>query len=336
MNLRMARVSLAESEKIVAQGRGIKKFKAEIDKVHRFIFPVDETGMPFLYMNRVHTVNLGAVKGRAACTKGFSDFLNEAEGILRQDPTTGRPLNDGSCPYCELMALYNRVVEEKKDEFVAKNPDATDKQIKEFKAELYKSAPVKRAEDLRVFLVARILTDKTGMELTKVDNKPQFEVGFLTVSPTQYDNKFKPALVQLGGKLDFTDILFNYPPADSVMAAAKDLTIMPAIKQINTDYPTLRDDILKAIQELNPDTVEDKVYEFRRESVSSIRRKIAAVESRVGAELSEEQREQLKKDLQSSIGPNADNATVADIMSSIDNADEEDDNDTIDDSEATV
>lgn len=317
----MARVSLVESEKMVNKLKGLRIFKFEVGETYRYIFPVDPlTEEVILYATPVHQINLGAQKGTSKCVDGYVQY-EPGTTNLAIDPATGKPVNDGSCPYCEVLYLSNKIINIKMAVWREENPDASDKEVKEKFKELFSAMPVQKQKVQRGFIVARIATDKSG-NVSSSEGGVGFELGFLPMSENQYITRFKTALKQYDDKAEWAELLFAYPEASSKMESAKNLQIMPVVKSVLINNPDIKDAIMEAVGELDLDTIEEKVYTFRPESISAIERKLASKTSALVDSLTEEQKEELNKTLTSNLA-NAEASTLEDVLNIVNDSDEE-------------
>lgn len=312
------RVTMAKSEQLEQEMKGLRKFTWEPGRTYKIIFPVDENGHEILYAVPQHQINLGKIRGKSRCVKDYFQYEDDNE-TLKLDPVTGEPLNDGTCPYCELGMISRKKINADMDAWREANPDATEKEEKEKFKELIKPIPVGIPELGRGFIVAVVQTkDVMGMEPVLVgegDNKrPAFEIQFLPMTTNQYETKFKKALMQYGGVVNNTELVFSYPEGDK-MTSAKDMTINPSINPVLNTYPALKDDIAEAISKMDLDEVENLVFNFKPETVVAIRRKIASVREQWWSELSDEQKEELADRIEDSL-VTADTATIDDVISS--------------------
>lgn len=312
------RVSIAESQRIISQNRDIRQFKGEPNNTYRLIFPFDENNEAFCYLNKVHEINLGRIRGRARCVKDY--ILEDEQGNLIKDPVTGRPLNDGSCPYCAVFDLSRKILNKEIEEFREANPDATEKQEKEHFSKLTRKMAAKGARFFRGFVVAKVACDSSGQKPVLVDGQPSFEIQFLPMSENQFDTKFTPAKKQYDDVegLRAYELLFSYPDGDA-MSAAKNLTIQPVLKPFIDTYPELLDAITEKLASLDLDKIEEQTFLFRPESVPAIERKVASVVSRLSSGLNEEELEEIRTKLSENL-VTSEAATLADLQNDIEDA----------------
>jgi hypothetical protein len=287
------RVTMAKSEEMARSLRGLRRFKGVPGNRYRIIFPVDADGNEYLFATPAHQINLGKIRGRARCIK---DYIPDGDII---DKTTGKPKWDGSCPYCEVMQLFAKIRNMKMEQFKAENPEATDKEQKEYYKELSQSQPAGRVELQRGFLVAVIQTDATGKTPVMVDGKPAFDIMFLPMTENQFSKKFRDnVLFQIDNKLDFTEVFFTFPEGDQ-MQSAKDLSMSLVVGQ-SLVTEELKKDIIEQIESLDLNTIEDKVLSFKPETLAEINRKLEPVQNRLTSGLTDEEKENLATQLASS------------------------------------
>jgi len=320
----MARVTMIESEKMAQSMKGLRIFKSDVDVIYRYVFPVDENGEAIMYATPVHQINLGTQSGSSKCVSGFVATDNNGDYIL--DPVSGKPINDGSCPYCETQLLCSKILAIKMDAFRELNPESSEKEQKEYFKKIVKDIPVNKPKIQRGFIVARIEADKTGQLVKGNGEVANFEIGFLPMTDNQYEKKFKPALAQFDGVISWIELLFAYPQSESKMEAAKDMGIQPAIKKTLDTYPGTKQAIMDAIANIDLDSVEDKVFSFRSETIQAIERKLASKQSELVNSLTEEQKEELSRRIEDKM-INAEAATLEDILNVGNDGDDSDDSD---------
>lgn len=316
------RVTLEQSELMQSQMKGLRIFKGTPGKIHRIIFPVDENDQFYLYAVPQHRYNLGSqARGRARCLKKFE--LRDENGNLKLDPATGKPINDGTCPYCELLDLYYKVASARMKKFDDENPNASEKERKEFYKRFIQKTPVSKPELMRGFLVGEIMMDESGKPVM-VDGKPLVELKFLTMTPNQYEVKFKSVLSIVGSDYKWMEVLFTYPKGEP-MESNKNMTMQYAPKQLVNEYPSIKEDLIAKIKELYPngapenalvDPVEEMIFSFRPESVIDVRRKLAGQFSRLSEELPQEDKEKIADEIDKSI-PKIDEASIDDVMKTL-------------------
>lgn len=286
------RVTMTKSDEMARSLRGLRRFKGVPGNRYRIIFPVDAEGNEYLFAEPAHQINLDRIRGRARCIK---DYIPEGDII---DKTSGKPKWDGSCPYCEVMQLFAKIRNIKMEQYKAENPDATDKQQKEYYKELSQSQPAGRVELQRGFLVAVIQTDATGKTPVMVDGKPAFDIMFLPMTENQFSKKFRDnVLFQIDNKLDFTEVFFNYPEGDQ-MQSAKELGMSLVVGQ-SLVTEELKKDIIEQIESIDLETIEDKVLSFKPETLAEINRKLEPVQNRLTDGLTDEEKENLVTQLAS-------------------------------------
>lgn len=147
------RVKPSVARKGVSVVSGIPYFKWEPGNRYKILFPIlkDDEDV-FMYQSPVHDTNIGGQYRQYRCINekyqihenGASQVIKVDEnGNLMTDPTTGRVLNDGNCPICELDYLYRQHVGSIMDDWEKENPDATKDEKKKKWRELFDKNPVK-------------------------------------------------------------------------------------------------------------------------------------------------------------------------------------------------
>ena len=291
------RVTMSKSEAMAQSLRGLRIFKPTPGTRSRIVFPVDENGQEYMFAVPVHQINLGRIRGKARCLK---DYFPEGTTLetVPVDPVSGKKKWDGTCPYCALGITFSKIRNMRMEEYREANPEATEKEQKEYFKELSKNQPAGVPELLRGFLVAVIQMDPTGVNPVLVDGEPAFDIMFLPMTENQYSKKFKGALFEVDGKIDFTELQFAYPDGDK-MTSAKDMTMSLTTRPVMT--PKLKQAIIDKIKEIDVNTVEDKVLTFRPETLADVERKLAPVQNQLTSDLSPEEREKLANEIEQSM-----------------------------------
>jgi hypothetical protein len=254
----MGRVKPSTMREGVKVKEGIPFFKWEMGKKYKVVFPsLAEEKDVFAYMEAVHQVTINGRFTKLRCVNAdyqvseaskLAVVRTDDNGELLKDTASGRVLNDGSCPLCELEYLYRQFVFHEVEKFKEANPDATDKEISaEYKA-LFQKKPVegvsKRNKDgelkintTKILLgVVYRLDEKNNYVLDK-DGYPVYDIQVFDFSDTRYDklhsaadnNKeylsdtLKAHTDDFG--LAWAEFVFDFPSRDEKAQSGKDLTI---------------------------------------------------------------------------------------------------------------
>jgi len=311
----MPKMTMAQSEKVEAELKGIRVFSAQKDSTFRYIFLEDpmNPGEPLLGAEATHVLNLDANnKGRKVrCLDGYVQVDSKGNYIV--DRSTGKPINDGTCPYCEFRSMYKKLKDVEYDKYIAEHSELDDEEKKKVSQRIYGDAPVQKVSLLRLFCVAKIITDdKAGLTIKLKNGLPVYEIGVVTMTVNQFI-KFKAAIAQEDSPA-WTELYFNYPDSDSVQSAARELAITPVRETKRTlyMYPELKARLEEEASKVDMDSIVERYSVFRPETIQTVERKLAAKRSSLIKGLSNEQLELIREDLESSKLV-ADAATLDDV-----------------------
>jgi len=301
------RMSLSKAAAFEKTLRPMMSFRYDKGKSYRIVFPVDEQKEPYLYVRKVHNVRLGTgnIMGKRVCLADFNE--------------------EGYCPFCELRRMFYTHVDAEVAEYVKNNPDATEEDIAKYKKSLTDNkVPVGRVEGLYGFIVAVLEYDERGMKpKTDSEGKIPFTLQMLFMSNAQFNKKFLIKVEQIDNELDFTEMIFTYPEADSKMESARnlDMSFLPnpdkASKVID---PTLIERIKEEIDKL--DTSEENIqkmfYQLRPMNMDEAIKAIAAKRAAYLESMSDEE----KAAYASKLKDNMDAVNVGDLINTFLNEDE--------------
>lgn len=309
----------------VQGGGSVPYFKWDMGKKYKVVFPtLQGENDVFAYMEAAHKVTINGRFSTARCVSAKYQVSEDSKlavvrrdenGDFAKDPSSGRILNDGSCPLCEMEYLYRQWVFTEVEKFKAENPNATDKDVSARYKELFDKAPVepshKRNNETgeieiattKVLLGVVYTLDENNKYVTDAEGKPVFEVKVFNLSDSRYkkilnvaegnkeyiSNELEAITDEYG--LAWVEFSFDFPKADDKADSGKNLTItaVPSGRSAVETYPGTKE----AIQEVLGDGTK---YEEMFENLPSLKvRSIPELENMLAGKLSE-YREKMSKD----------------------------------------
>lgn len=258
--------------------KGAPYFKFDMGKKYKIVFPtlVGENDV-FAYMEAVHKVNIGGRFASIRCVNAKYQVSEESRaavirvdenGEFLTDPSSGRILNNGECPLCELEYLYRQWVFTEVEKFKEANPGATKEEISKQYRQLFDKKPVegvtKKNDEgevtintTKVMLGVVYQLDSENKYVLDREGNPVFEVKIFDFSDSRYqklialaDNSkeymsetLKEITDEFG--LAWAEFQFDFPKRDDKAASGKDLTIsvVPSGHSAVEKYKGLKDAI---------------------------------------------------------------------------------------------
>lgn len=254
----MGRVKPSAMREGVKITQGMPFFKWDMGNKYKVIFPSlkDETDV-FAYMQASHQVKINGRFTKLRCVhadfqiseNGKAEVIKVDEnGELVKELSSGRVMNDGTCPLCELEYLYRGWVFNEVNAFKEANPEASDEVIKKLYREHFEKKPVEsvtktnkdkenKINTTKILLgVVYTLDEKNNYVLDK-DGYPVYSTQVFDLSDSRYDklhtaaenNKeylsdtLKALTDDVG--LSWTEFVFDFPARDDKAASGKDMTI---------------------------------------------------------------------------------------------------------------
>jgi len=299
----MARVTVAESQKIARSTKGVRMFNFEMGGFYHILFLGEKVGdrqEPIMYMNPTHNIKKDGKGFEVRCANEKHNISNvvlrDANGELMRDPRTGKPLNDGTCPYCEVRKLYNKYAFAKRDQWIKENPTASKEEIKKYTKKLFEKATVSDVSQVRVMLVAVFELDQKGKPLTDADGNKIYTIQAMKFSEHRFTNKLLDQVEikkmslddENDGGIAWHEYYFKFPKADNKMLSGKDMSITPVASPILASDPGLRAKLEAEIAELDLDALEEQLYVFKLKTLEEMERDVAPQRSRIIAAMSDE------------------------------------------------
>ena len=315
----MARVTVEQSQKIVQKtGKGVKMFSFDPGNLYHVLFlgeqvGVDEKGSPLwepiMYINPTHQVRGLATKGfEVRCADANLNtsnvILTDKEGNLLKNPVTGRVLNDGTCPYCHLEKDNAKWVFKQREKYIDEHPEATEKEIKSYTRKLFEKSPVRRADQIRVFLVAVFELDSKGKPVTDREGNKVYQIQAMKFTEHRFTAKLLEQVGLVTMNLEdendkgiaWHEYYFKFPKTDSKMTSGKDLTISAVQYPILASDPGLKDQLLDEIDEKDLDALEDQIYIYKLKNLEEMERDIALYRTKIDADLDEDELQDIRED----------------------------------------
>lgn len=299
----MARVTVAESQRIARTSRGIRMFRFEMGKLYHILFLGEQhegSKEPIMYMNPTHNVRKDGSGFEVRCANqenNISDVvLLDEEGQLMLDPRTQKPLNDGTCPYCEVRQLFNEYAYAERDKWIKENPTASKDEIKEFTRKLFTKSVVGNLNQARVMLVAVFELDQNGKPLTDGEGNKIYTIQAMKFSEHRFNTKFldQVKIKKMGledendGGIAWHEYYFNFPNADNKMTSGKDMSISIVPTPILSSDEGLKEELKNELSKLDLDELEEQMFVFKLKSLDEMEKDVAPQRSRIQAIMSEE------------------------------------------------
>lgn len=267
----------------VQGGSSVPYFKFDMGKKYKVVFPtIAGEKDVFAYMEAAHKVTVNGRFSTIRCVNAKYQVSEESrlavvrtgeDGELLKDPSSGRVLNDGTCPMCELEYLYRQWVFTEVEKFKEENPNATDKDISAKYRELFDKAPVepvyKRDKETgeitinttKVLLGVVYTLDESNKYILDASGNPVFDIQIFNLSDSRYNKILAVAennkeyiskeLEEITDEfgLAWVEFSFDFPKADDKADSGKNLTIsaIPMGRSAVETYPGTREAIQEAI-----------------------------------------------------------------------------------------
>lgn len=242
----------------VHSGGGLPFFTWEMGKKYKIVFPTLQGERDvFAYMEAVHQTMINGKFGKIRCVNAQYQVSDESKaavvkvdenGEFLKDNASGRVLNDGTCPLCELEYLYRQFVFHEVEKWKAENPDATDEKISAQYKALFQKSPVdpvaKKNKDgelkintTKILLgVIYKLDEKNNYVLDK-EGYPLYDIQVFDFSDSRYgklhsaaENSKEYQSETIANITDdfglaWSEFIFDFPLKEEKAQSGKDLTI---------------------------------------------------------------------------------------------------------------
>lgn len=299
----MARVTVAESQKNTGPQKGLRMFSFDPGKLYHVVFLGENLGgkeEPILYLNYTHNVKKDGKGFEVRCANqdyNLDDVVARDEsGELVVDPRTGKAINDGTCPYCEVRELHTKYVFQKREQWIKDNPGATEDQIKSQTRKLFQAVPVTEPTKRRVLLVAILELDEKKKIVKDENGLPKYTIQGMRFTENQFNRKLMEQVEirkmsiedDADGGLAWHEYYFNYPKSDNKMISGKDMSITPVATELVRNNPDFKAKLQEEIENLDLDELEEMMYVFRLKTLEQMERDIAPLKSRISEDMSDE------------------------------------------------
>lgn len=294
----MGRVKPSQMREGVTVTKGMPFFKWDMGNKYRIVFPTLQGEKDiFAFMEAVHTVRINGRFAKIRCVNAEYQVSEESKlavirydenGELAKDPSSGRILNDGTCPLCELEYLYRQFVFAEVEKFKEANPDATEAEIKKQYKEHFDAAPVEgvktRTEDgeklntTKVILGIVYKLDKDGKYVLDREGYPVYEIKGFDLSDSRYNRIASAAKNNLEYISDsiaeitdeegiaWTEFLFDFPERADKAASGKDMiiSVIPTGHSAVEKYPSV-------VEKIQAELGDGAKYEDEFQKLNSLR-----------------------------------------------------------------
>lgn len=298
----MARVTVSESQKNLGKQKGLRMFSFDPGKLYHVLFLGEELGgkdEPIMYLNYTHNVKKDGKGFEVRCANqdyNLDDVsVRDESGEIVIDPRTGKAVNDGTCPYCEVRDLHTKYVFQKRKEWIEENPAATEDQIKAQTRKLFQTVPVTEPTKRRVLLTAIFELDDKKKLVKDEEGNPKYSIMGMRFTENQFNKKLleqaeirKMNLEEDDDGLAWHEYYFNYPKSDNKMISGKDMSITPVANELARNNPGLKAKLEEEIVNLNLDELEEMMLVFKLKTLEQMERDIAPLKSRITEDMSDE------------------------------------------------
>lgn len=317
----------------VNKGAGLPYFGWEMGKKYKVVFPtVAGERDVFAYMEAVHQIMINGKFGKIRCVNAQYQVSEESKeavvrvdenGELLKDNASGRVLNDGTCPLCELEMLYRQFVFHEVEKWKEEHPDATDKEISAEYRKLFDRAPVdpvaKKNKDgelkintTKILLGLVYKIDEKGNYVLDKDGYPLYDIQVFDFSDSRYgklhsaaenskeymSDKLKAVTDDFG--LAWAEFIFDFPARDEKAQSGKDLTItvVPSGFSAIEKYDALLEKIQGELSEAEPfEKIFENLPSLKVRSIPEIEKELQGKLSQYRAYMSEVEKADLDESL---------------------------------------
>lgn len=328
----MGRVTSSQLREDVRFSTGIPYFKYDPGKKYKVLFP----SLPgekdiFAYMESTHDVKIGGFKTIRCVNADYqvsadskSAVVKVAEdGTLALDAATGKALNDGSCPLCELHYLYNRWVYADMNKWKEENPGADDAEYKKRFKDLINRNPVtpsmeknrqtkeKKIHVSRVVLGVVFELKQDGTYVLDSEGAPVYNIVTFNFSDSRYrllhaaaanNKEFMSDVVKnitCNDGVAWQEFIWNFPAMERKEDSGKGLTInaIPGGRSAVELYNGLKEKIEKDLTSTNFDDIFLQMPSLRVRSIQEIEKELQGKLQQYRANLSEDEKSDLDERL---------------------------------------
>lgn len=329
----MSRVKPSEARDGVTLTQGIPFFKWEMDKKYKLVFPIPKGEEDvFLYQGATHNIRINGKFRKKRCvhsdyqvTESSKDQVIKVDenGEYLKDPASGRVLNDGTCPLCELEYLYRQWIFNDVEEWKKNNPDAGKKEISAQYKSRFDKSPVDSAYNRNKDDVLKIntsnfilgvvykLDDKDSIVLDK-DGFPVYEVNVFDLSESRFSKLMDAAETNKEYMSDslssitdedgfaWTEFVWSFPKRDDKALSGKDLTIsiVPSGHSAVEKYDALEDKIKEELSDIETlENVFENLPALKVNSIPNLEKDLQGKLQQYRKEMSESEEEELSDKL---------------------------------------
>ncbi len=323
----MALVTVKALEDHEKSLKGVRTFSFEMGKLYHVLFLGYKAGEkdgkdlfePVLFSNPTHNFRKEGKNITVRCAKQRNNIdsvtLTNEDGSLMKDPRSGRVLNDGTCPYCEVMTLYNKIMFAEREKYISENPSLSKDEIKDYTRKLFSNKPVAEIITSRTLLVAVFELDTKNKIVKDDDGNPSYNIMFMSMTPNRWQNKFmeQVELMKMGlededdSGIAFHEYYFKFPKIDkhsserqNKMESGKEMSISIVQNPVLPSNENMKKELAEKVEEMskNFDTLEQNIIGYRLKTLEEMERDLAPLRSRINESMTEEEINEAIKELQ--------------------------------------
>jgi len=314
----MPRVTLNKAVSMPSlKHKGLKMFNYEMGKRYHIVFLAetveqDDEGKdiyePLQYRTVIHKIGPKGQRVRCANIDNYNEL--GAESVLRMnedgtpmiDIRNGKPLNDGTCPYCEAFNLARQKIAEEWAIKEKNEPNISDVDRKKFFKDSYAKSPVTDVDYHNAFVIAVIEMDGNKLA-TDADGNKKYEIVGMEMTEARFQKKLMEQIQisKLGEEegntndgLCWNEFYFNYPESKSKMESGKDMTISLCPRPVLVTDKTLFSKLKEEVKNMDSDEVESMMFAFRLKSIEDMEKDLSQYMSVVKPEMTDGEVEDAK------------------------------------------
>lgn len=324
---KMALVTVKELEKHEESLKGLRTFSFEMGELYHILIlgyvAGEKNGKPIinpvLFSNPTHNIRKDGKTLTVRCAKQKNNIDNvilmNEDGSLMKNPRTGQVLNDGSCPYCETMALYNKVKFREREKYLEENPGLSKDEIKNYTRELFSGKPVQDATISRTLMVAVFELDDKKRPVKDDQGNPSYNIMFMSMTPNRWKNKFmeQVELKKMGLEDENDDGIamheyyFKFPKItkynnerQNKMESGKEMSISIVQNPVLSSNDELRSELIDKVEEMsgNFEVLEQNIMGYKLKTLEEMERDLAAYRSRINESMTEEEIKEVLNEIQ--------------------------------------
>lgn len=278
--------------------KGLKMFNYDMGNRYHIIFLAETVGQdeegndiyePLQYRTVIHKI--GPKKQKVRCSNIDNYQMLGPESVLRLDDEgkplidvrSGKPFNDGSCPYCKAFELSRQQIAQEWAEKEAAEPNISDADRKKFFKDAYSKQPVTDVEYHNAFMVA-VLEMNNNKIVTDAEGNKKYEIMGMEMTESRFQKKLmeQVEVFRLGEEegsthdgLSWNEFYFNFPDSASKMESGKDMTISLCPRPVLATDKALFDKLKEEVERMDYDEVENMMFAFKLKSIEDMEKDLS-------------------------------------------------------------